>query len=88
MAEAKRSKAVVRKVVEVEEHFVDLRLSIEEAQFIYNVMNRIGGNQTKSRRRHADNIYNALVAVTPGRPWADKDDIDENNNSIYFKDEE
>lgn len=88
MAEAKRSKEVVKKVVEVEEHFVDLRLTIEEAQFLVNVMNRIGGDQMKSRRRHADSIYNALGEVTPGRPWADKEDTDSNHSAIYFNDEE
>jgi hypothetical protein len=62
MAEAKMGIMQVTKMVEVNENVsvVDLRLSIHEAQFLRDVMRRIGGDPHNSPRKYADNIDNIL----------------------------
>lgn len=85
MAKATRVVEKTMKMMPVDEHFVDLRLSIEEAQFLMDVMYKIGGCPTNSRRKHADRIDRVLREVCPGRNWADRSDMMEDGN-IWFKD--
>lgn len=88
MAEAQKIKALALTTVEVDR--VRLDLTLEEAQFLDFVMDRIGGDPVKSRRRYANNISGALRGIVPILPWSDKTDVEYEGygpGSIYFKDE-
>lgn len=60
-----------------------LELSCEEAEFIIDVMRKIGGNSKTSRRRHADNILKALRGA-----GASHTDARDSEGSIMFDTEE
>lgn len=68
----------------VTKNFYRLDLDEDEAQFLVDVLARIGGDLVKSRRKHAEVIsglfhYNRLRS-TGGA------DISDANRSIYFND--
>lgn len=42
---------------------VTLTFTHDEAQFLMDILNRIGGCPDNSRRRHADDIRNALMCA-------------------------
>lgn len=64
-----------------EESVIILTLSQEEAQFIYDVTQRIGGDMERSRRKYAEAIDQELSALgfTPKT-----DDISREQRAIYF----
>lgn len=91
MAEAKRDVVKQEVVTVVETPVIDLRLSIEEAQFLQFIMDRIGGDHKRSRRRHAEAINKSLRGLVPVERWSDKSDVDYEAGgpgSIYFHNEE
>ncbi len=62
---------------------ITLLLTPEEAQFLYDVMCRIGGDPEKSRKRYADTIIEGLKA-NGIKGWNPPDDIDKMQRAIYF----
>lgn len=68
----------------VPKNFYRLDLDEEEAQFLVDLLARVGGDLVKSRRKHAETItklfHSSHLYSTGGA------DIDDNNRAIYFKD--
>lgn len=83
---AKAKIATVTKFVPVDEEVLRLELSMEEAQFLHDVVRRIGGCPGGSRRAIGDRLERVLSdAKIPYRQWEDKPDY---QGSIYFKTKE
>jgi len=68
------------KVIDVE--IVELRLTKTEADTLSDILERIGGSATSSRRKLADAIAKALSSV--GKFGTDGVDISTTAHSIYF----
>ena len=62
---------------------VELTLSQEEAEALQTVCSKIGGDSSRSRRRHFDSIRGALCDL--GIRY-NGDDVNQTHRSIYFND--
>lgn len=62
---------------------VMLELSCEEAEFILDVMRKIGGYSDKSRRRHADTILRELRSAGVSQT----DRFDSEGNIVFSTDD-
>lgn len=78
----------VQKTVTVKEKQLVLTLSDEEAKTLNLILNRVGGDPNKSRRKYADSIHNAMGSYKYTSSSKDDDFIDKRNRAIYFVDEE
>lgn len=90
MAVAKQETIVVEKWVktDVQETVVQLSLNKDEAQFLYDLMQKVGGCESTSRRKHAEAIDQALKGmkgVVDSDYYRKPGDFSPNYaNTIYF----
>lgn len=86
MASASVTPAVTEaQTIIVEPEVVHLSLDPDETKFLVAVLSRIGGDKTKSRRRHAVALQNALrQAGVPAGHYRDREDVEPDNRAIYF----
>lgn len=68
--------------VEVETTVMALTLDGDEAEFLLDLMQKIGGDPTTTRRKYADRIRHVLYDA--GIRRSDKEDTKGNLSSIYF----
>lgn len=80
---AKASKKIIRVV---EENEYTLTLNEKEIQTLTSILARVGGSPTKSRRKYADSIAEALRTVGFDTTF-DPTDINSFSRAIYFEDE-
>ncbi len=60
---------------------LDLRLTGDEADALYDILCVVGGNPTKSRRGYTARIFEALREAYPGRNCQRPPDVD---GRLYF----
>lgn len=65
----------------VEIDYIDLRLSGDEADALYDILCVVGGNPTKSRRGYTAKIFEVLRLAYPGRNCQRPPDVD---GRLYF----
>lgn len=71
------------------EEGVVLRLTRDEADFLADILDRVGGNPEKSRRRYQHEISDALVgAGIRGTSYGDVSATEGGPGSIYFTDKD
>jgi hypothetical protein len=82
-----RVERVIVEEVEVNDGYV-LMLTNDEAHFLRDILGRIGGHPSKSRRRFADTIADALDrADAPHTNYYElANQTESTRRSIYFKD--
>lgn len=78
----KTTKLVERPVAFDRVDVVTLELSKDEAAFLVDVMDRIGGPAASTRRRYADEISDSLQAA--GVRGKGTEDVDAENRAIWF----
>ena len=93
MAKATLSTKTVQKIVHVEEvSGITLDLSLDELMTLMTILDRVGGHTSKSPRKHALSISNAIEFATEHLDLdAEKlekirNSVEYERNSIYFKD--
>lgn len=77
-------KEVVKRVVESVSTVV-LELTEEETKFIHDVLWRVGGSTTESRRKHSVAILAAIDSIYPEGSYEMFDSSDVNGTGIIFK---
>ncbi len=93
MAQAKRTMTEVTRTVKVTENVptITLVLTLDEAQTLWYISQKIGGDPVYSRRAHMDAIDSALedarahVGVDDDEDGSDGFAVDQPNRAIYFK---
>lgn len=80
--EGKRD-VVVNKTVT--EEYINLEISLEEAQFLADVMSKIAGNVELSRRKHANDISDSLGEVGIYCKFLKESEKDFSGEGLYFK---
>ena len=84
MAHATHTPAITRtEVVEIQPEGITLKLSREEAKALVAVCKRIGGSAADTRRKHFDNIHQALWSAA--QIVDNGGDFEEEHCRIYFK---
>ena len=63
---------------------IHLELSEDEAQAMADVLQRVGGDPKKSRRKYMDQLRWALEGV--GMKGRGQSDVTNNHGAIYFRD--
>lgn len=83
MAEASKVLIPVQKVVD--EEFIQLNLTVEEAIFLRDIIWHVGGDPIASRRKHGDAIKNAIRPFIPAKEWKDREDYGFEDGAFYFR---